>query len=148
MLDNCFQLWGWHGSLSPDYPVLLPVLAGCSCSYCSNECVPNGQVLFSVLLSQHEAFLQIDCDYYAATSSTGTSAGTTALAAVVWGGHVVVANAGDSRAVIGRRGKAIQLTSDHKPLSERARIEASGGFVCADGRLCGELGVVSASPEP
>jgi serine/threonine protein phosphatase PrpC len=44
---------------------------------------------------------------------------------------IVSANVGDSRAVLGKRDKAIDLTKDHKPNShtERARIEKLGGFV-------------------
>lgn len=52
--------------------------------------------------------------------------------------------AGDSRAVLSRAGRAIDLSVDHKPQapSERQRIESSGGFyVCPQGRLNGELGV-------
>lgn len=52
--------------------------------------------------------------------------------------------AGDSRAVISQSGKAIDLTRDHKPDAERERIESSGGFVCTEGLLNGELGVARA----
>ncbi|RZR92173.1 hypothetical protein BHM03_00020433 [Ensete ventricosum] len=47
---------------------------------------------------------------------------------------LVVANAGDCRAVLCRRGKAIDMSHDHKPdrSEERKRIEALGGFVCDD----------------
>lgn len=53
---------------------------------------------------QTEAFLSIDQHYYRAVVSSAVekAAGTTALAALVWGGRVVVANAGDSRAVLSR----------------------------------------------
>lgn len=56
------------------------------------------------------------------------------------------APAGDSRAVLSRSGKAIELTRDHKPQEpqEKQRIELCGGFVCPDGRLCGELAVARA----
>lgn len=55
----------------------------------------------------------------------------------------VIPTTGDSRAVLSRRGKAIVLTRDHKPLDpqEQQRIECAGGFVCADDRLCGRLSV-------
>jgi hypothetical protein len=44
---------------------------------------------------QVEAFVQIDQQYYAALKGcTGESAGTTALAALVWEGILYVANAG------------------------------------------------------
>ncbi len=55
-------------------------------------------------------------------------AGSTALAVLVVGSLVLVANAGDSRAVLSRRGKAIDLSRDHKPScpSERERISLAG----------------------
>ncbi|KAL0393995.1 UNVERIFIED_CONTAM: putative protein phosphatase 2C 22 [Sesamum latifolium] len=58
---------------------------------------------------------------------------------------LVVANAGDCRAVLCRRGKAIEMSRDHKPvcLRERRRIEASGGYVY-DGYLNGQLNVARA----
>jgi len=45
--------------------------------------------------------------------------------------HLVVANAGDSRAVLCRAGRAIALSDDHKPNNpgEKKRIEAAGGYV-------------------
>lgn len=57
----------------------------------------------------------------------------------------MVANAGDCRAVLCRRGKAIEMSRDHKPvcLRERRRIEASGGYVY-DGYLNGQLNVARA----
>jgi protein phosphatase 1G len=58
-------------------------------------------------------------------------AGCTAVVALVKGNKLYVANAGDSRAVMSRRGKAIPLSFDHKPShpAERQRIESAGGFV-------------------
>jgi len=92
------------------------------------------------------AFLRVDQEYLAATCANEDSAGTTALTALVWGSHLYVANAGDCRAVISRRGKAVPLTKDHKPHDpeERRRIELCGGFVCGEGLLCGELAVARA----
>jgi serine/threonine protein phosphatase PrpC len=45
--------------------------------------------------------------------------------------RVIVANCGDSRAVLSRAGNALALTEDHKPEDpvEKARIENAGGFV-------------------
>ncbi|CAL8461814.1 g1345 [Coccomyxa elongata] len=73
-------------------------------------------------------------------------AGSTALAVLVVGSLVLVANAGDSRAVLSRRGKAIDLSRDHKPScpSERERIAAAGGYVCGEGFLNGQLTVTRA----
>jgi serine/threonine protein phosphatase PrpC len=44
---------------------------------------------------------------------------------------VIAANVGDSRAVLSRKGVAVDLTLDHKPNieSEKARVEALGGKV-------------------
>ncbi len=57
--------------------------------------------------------------------------GATALAGVHAGLFLFLANAGDSRAVLGRNGSAVRLTRDHKPNlhSERERIESEGGKV-------------------
>ncbi|XP_057864344.1 probable protein phosphatase 2C 8 isoform X2 [Cryptomeria japonica] len=57
--------------------------------------------------------------------------GSTAVIAVVSPTQVVIANCGDSRAVLSRGGKAIPLSNDHKPEreDEMGRIEAAGGRV-------------------
>ncbi|CAD5186689.1 unnamed protein product [Musa acuminata subsp. malaccensis] len=81
------------------------------------------------------AFLQTDTAFAEACSvNSSLASGTTALAALVVGRSLVVANAGDCRAVLCRRGKAIDMSHDHKPdrSEERKRIEALGGFVCDD----------------
>ncbi|CAM8973483.1 unnamed protein product [Rhodiola kirilowii] len=65
-----------------------------------------------------------------ATDKTKT-VGSTAVVAVVGEDEVVVANCGDSRAVICRSGVAVALSSDHKPNrpDELERVEAAGGRV-------------------
>lgn len=57
--------------------------------------------------------------------------GSTAVVAVLSSSHIIVANCGDSRAVLYRGKEAIPLSVDHKPSreDEYARIEASGGKV-------------------
>ncbi|XP_023541493.1 probable protein phosphatase 2C 75 isoform X4 [Cucurbita pepo subsp. pepo] len=57
--------------------------------------------------------------------------GSTAVVAVLTPEHIIVANCGDSRAVLCRGGRAIPLSNDHKPdrIDELARIEAAGGQV-------------------
>ncbi|KAK1362216.1 Protein-serine/threonine phosphatase [Heracleum sosnowskyi] len=74
-----------------------------------------------------------------------TSSGTTALIAFVFERLLVVANVGDCRAVLGRRGIAVELSKDHKPncASERTRIEKLGGVIY-DGYLNGQLSVARA----
>lgn len=55
----------------------------------------------------------------------------------------MVANAGDCRAVLCRKGIAIDMSEDHKPinLQEKRRVEESGGFIDSDGYLNGFLSV-------
>ncbi|KAJ0248206.1 protein phosphatase 2C 22 [Hirschfeldia incana] len=92
------------------------------------------------------AFLQTDTAFSEACALDGSlSSGTTALAAILTGRSLVVANAGDCRAVLSRQGKAIEMSKDHKPMSckERRRIEASGGYIY-DGYLNGLLNVARA----
>ena len=56
--------------------------------------------------------------------------GSTAVTAILINCHkLVVANVGDSRAVICKNGKAKQLSVDHEPSVERRDIENRGGFV-------------------
>ncbi|KAF8393297.1 hypothetical protein HHK36_021538 [Tetracentron sinense] len=92
------------------------------------------------------AFLQTDTAFAEACSiDAALDSGTTALAALVVGRSLVVANAGDCRAVLCRRGKAIEMSRDHKPIctKERKRIEALGGYIY-DGYLNGQLNVARA----
>ncbi|XP_057536057.1 probable protein phosphatase 2C 24 [Amaranthus tricolor] len=57
--------------------------------------------------------------------------GSTAVVAVVTPEKIIVANCGDSRAVLCRNGKALPLSSDHKPdrPDELNRIQEAGGRV-------------------
>lgn len=56
--------------------------------------------------------------------------GSTAVTAILINGEkLVVANVGDSRAVISKNGVAKQLSVDHEPSKERKEIENKGGFV-------------------
>uniref|UniRef100_A0A1I7UJS8 protein-serine/threonine phosphatase n=1 Tax=Caenorhabditis tropicalis TaxID=1561998 RepID=A0A1I7UJS8_9PELO len=70
----------------------------------------------------------------------GEDSGTTACVCLVGDNKVIVANAGDSRAVLCRAGKAIDLSVDHKPEDEieTARIHKAGGTI-EDGRVNGGL---------
>ena len=69
---------------------------------------------------------------------TLVQAGCTAVVAVKFGNDLYVANAGDSRGVLSRSGKAIALSEDHKPAQEgeRTRIIAAGGFLSEIGGVC------------
>lgn len=56
--------------------------------------------------------------------------GSTAVTAILVNGQrLLIANVGDSRAVLSRDGDALQLSIDHEPKSEKSSIEDKGGFV-------------------
>jgi protein phosphatase 1L len=92
-----------------------------------------------------ETYKQTDLEYLNAEHSQHRDAGSTASTAVLVGERLLVANVGDSRAVICRAGKAFALSKDHKPNrdDERQRIEEAGGVVMWAGtwRVGGVLAV-------
>ncbi|CAL9077438.1 probable protein phosphatase 2C 47 [Musa acuminata AAA Group] len=90
------------------------------------------------------AFMKVD-HALADSRSLDRSSGTTALTALILDRSLLIANAGDCRAVLGKRGRAIELSKDHKPNcnAERRRIERLGGSVY-DGYLNGQLSVARA----
>ncbi|MCO5551514.1 hypothetical protein L7F22_005018 [Adiantum nelumboides] len=92
-----------------------------------------------------ETYQQTDSEYLKHENSQHRDAGSTASTAVLVGDRLLVANVGDSRAVICRAGKAIALSTDHKPnrKDERQRIEKAGGVVMWAGtwRVGGVLAV-------
>jgi serine/threonine protein phosphatase PrpC len=58
-------------------------------------------------------------------------AGCTANVVMITKTDILCANAGDSRSVLSKKGKAKELSTDHKPdtPSEKRRIERANGFV-------------------
>ncbi|KAA8535272.1 hypothetical protein F0562_030275 [Nyssa sinensis] len=92
------------------------------------------------------SFMETDAAFAKSCSlESALSSGTTALTAMIFGRSLLVANAGDCRAVLSRHGVAIEMSKDHRPgcLNERMRIESLGGFI-DDGYLNGQLGVTRA----
>ncbi|CAL0327168.1 unnamed protein product [Lupinus luteus] len=75
----------------------------------------------------------------------GPTSGSTACVAVIRNNQLIVANAGDSRCVISRKGQAYNLSRDHKPdlEIEKERILKAGGFIHA-GRINGSLNLARA----
>jgi serine/threonine protein phosphatase PrpC len=84
-----------------------------------------------------QAFAKTQSDFlelYANATSASAISGTTATIALVYNDKLVVANVGDSRAVMccdSTNNKVIEVTTDHTPYveAERQRIEANGGKV-------------------
>ncbi|XP_056167722.1 probable protein phosphatase 2C 39 isoform X2 [Syzygium oleosum] len=76
-----------------------------------------------------KAYCVTDSDILGKAAQLGKG-GSTAVTAILIDCHkLVVANVGDSRAVICKNGVAEQLSVDHQPSTERERIENRGGFV-------------------
>lgn len=71
----------------------------------------------------------------------GKDSGCTAVAAILRGKNLWVANAGDSRCIVCRDGKVVEMSFDHKPEDEIEfeRIKKAGGRVSGDGRVNGGL---------
>ena len=57
----------------------------------------------------------IEADF---TEEPGNDSGCTAVVAMIAGSKLYVANAGDSRCVVCRDGKAYEMSFDHKPEDE------------------------------
>lgn len=68
--------------------------------------------------------------------------GTTVTTVLCMGDIIYCANSGDSRTVLSRAGRAINLSEDHKPsnTAEEQRVRDAGGFVVM-GRVMGKLAV-------
>ncbi|XP_068468705.1 probable protein phosphatase 2C 47 isoform X2 [Phaseolus vulgaris] len=106
--------------------------------------VEDAHFPFGIKKAIKSAFVKADLAFRDA-SALDSSSGTTALIAFMLGSSMLIANAGDSRAVLGKRGRAVELSKDHKPncTSERLRIEKLGGVIY-DGYLNGQLSVARA----
>uniref|UniRef100_A0A6N2N8C2 protein-serine/threonine phosphatase n=1 Tax=Salix viminalis TaxID=40686 RepID=A0A6N2N8C2_SALVM len=76
---------------------------------------------------------------------SGPTCGCTACVVIIRNNQLIVANAGDSRCVISRKGQAYNLSRDHKPdlEAEKERILKAGGFIHA-GRVNGSLNLARA----
>jgi protein phosphatase 1G len=94
------------------------------------------KMMFLRRLEQQMGAASNSSDSTASSSSTpvahfADSVGCTAVSVLLTPSQLIVANAGDSRALLCRAGRAIALSEDHKPNDprERERIEKAGGTV-------------------
>ncbi len=80
-------------------------------------------------------------NFFSSVIQPGSDSGTTAVVALIRGKQLIVANAGDSRCVVSEKGKAVDMSYDHKPEDELelTRIKNAGGKVTMDGRVNGGL---------
>jgi len=89
-----------------------------------------------------EVFQQTDRQWLVQAKRKSIEDGSTALCVVLDGADLMVANCGDSRALLHQAGQTMVLTRDHIPddKEEKQRIMKLGGSVIG-GRLQGKLGV-------
>lgn len=93
------------------------------------------------ILSEAMVQAYVDMDEELRSSDFLDSSGSTAVACIITPSHIICANVGDSRCVIGtKNGLAINMSEDHKPSTpdEKKRIIKANGFVYMD-RVNGEL---------
>lgn len=89
-----------------------------------------------------QAYINLDAELRESDFMDGS--GSTAISAIITPTHVICANVGDSRCVIGtndsKANNCISMSEDHKPQNseESQRITDAGGFVMYD-RVNGEL---------
>lgn len=97
-----------------------------ACSWNSGRSTATSDDVREVFM---DAFSKTDDEFNGADVSA--LVGSTAVVALVGSRHLLVANCGDSRAVLCRDGTAHPLTVDHKPEreDEMARVEKAGGQV-------------------
>lgn len=76
-----------------------------------------------------KAYEQTDQTILSHNPELGRGGSTAVTAILINCRRLWVANVGDSRAVLSRRGQAIQMSIDHEPNTERDDIENRGGFV-------------------
>ncbi|CAH8490267.1 unnamed protein product [Heterobilharzia americana] len=102
-----------------------------SCSELDTTLVKRGIV---------NGFLTFDRDL--ASEDSNEKSGSTAVVAFVTPTHIIMANCGDSRAILVRDNKPLLATQDHKPYNpiERRRISEAGGQVMLS-RVNGSLAV-------
>ncbi|VAH39672.1 unnamed protein product [Triticum turgidum subsp. durum] len=104
----------WRGALSRSFARADALaVSACACGRGSTLSVPKS------------------CSCLQSAAQKGAIVGSTAVVALLVRDRLIVANCGDSRAVLSRGGVAVPLSHDHKPdrPDEMARIKAAGGKV-------------------
>ncbi|KAK9071046.1 hypothetical protein SSX86_009614 [Deinandra increscens subsp. villosa] len=89
----------------------------------------EGEFLKDPFRSISKAYERTDQAILSHNPDLGRGGSTAVTAMLIDGRKLWVANVGDSRAVLSKRGQAIQMSTDHEPNNERGSIENRGGFV-------------------
>ncbi|XAR57600.1 Phosphoprotein phosphatase [Bertholletia excelsa] len=114
-----------HSALAEELEIVISGLSDGNVKY---NCQEQWKKAFT------NCFLKIDAEVggnAALEPVAPETVGSTAVVAIICSSHIIVANCGDSRAVLCRGKEPLALSLDHKPNreDEYARIEASGGKV-------------------
>ncbi|KAL1560659.1 protein-serine/threonine phosphatase [Salvia divinorum] len=83
----------------------------------------------NIKIALKSAYQKTDKEILEKSRELGKGGSTAVNAILINGKKLIVANVGDSRAVISKKGVAKQLSVDHDPSRERKLIESKGGFV-------------------
>lgn len=109
--------------------------------------VPKSDNLEKTLVDTFVAFDEKLMDFLQSKGGEQWNCGSTGTIALVWEDRLCVANVGDSRAVLSRKGRAMDVSSEHRPYGkdpigqrEMKRIKDAGGWI-SDGRVLGILAV-------
>lgn len=101
-----------------------------------NECIG---------LAIRKTFSKIDEEYYVEREGRSNKCGSTASLVCIVGVHIFCANVGDSRSILCKKGKAVNLSLDHKASrpDEVARIKNNDGKI-EFGRVGAKLAITRA----
>jgi serine/threonine protein phosphatase PrpC len=101
-----------------------------------NECIG---------LAIRKSFFKIDEEYYVEREGRSNKCGSTASVVCIVGIHIFCANVGDSRTILSRTGKVVNLSLDHKASrpDEVARIKNNDGKI-EFGRVGAKLAITRA----
>eukprot|EP00736_Rhodelphis_marinus_P001375 Rmarinus@m.15429 len=83
-------------------------------------------------VSLTETFRSVDRKFLGTTKDTENDSGASAVVSVVCDNYLYVANSGDARAVLSRKGIAMDLSVDHRAATntkECERVHAAGGWI-------------------
>jgi len=149
MEDHCNVLYPFNSPQS----LLVSVFDGHAGNLCSNflsQHLPTeiqkhtivGKMSVPTSKMLKKDFMNVDKAWLEGVKEKEVEDGSTALCLVLYGPDLMVANCGDSRALLYQAGEAMVLTRDHVPedREEKQRILKLGGTVIG-GRLQGKLGV-------
>lgn len=121
--------------------------AGCDVSPIGAQAQDGGSLLEQTLSAAFDEADATLAKHLSKFAPPDCFSGSTATSLLVRQDRILAANVGDSRAVLARGGKAIDLTSEHRVYgpsktsrAEVQRIKDAGGWV-QQGRVCGILAV-------